>query len=169
MRVIALPLLPLLALAAAYVPPASVLAWVDVREHRLPNRWVATLTVLVAVVLALIALLQPALRPTMRSAAVLAVVIGMGAVLVALLAPSVLGMGDAKTVPVVVATSAALGGEVLLASLLGIAVLGGVVGVVVLMISRRPGQRFAFGPVLLAGPLLGVLGGPLVARALGTG
>lgn len=166
---IELPLLPLLALAAAYLPPAAVLAWVDVQEHRLPNRWVATLTVLVAVVLSLIALLEPALRPTMRSAAVLAVVIGAAAILVALLAPSVLGMGDAKTVPAVVATSAALGGEVLLASLLGIAVLGGVVGAAVLLISRRPGQRFAFGPVLLAGPLLGVLGGPVMARALGAG
>src|SRR5690625_7804147 len=105
----------------------------------------------------------------MRSAAVLAVVIGMGAVLVALLAPSVLGMGDAKTVPVVVATSAALGGEVLLASLLGIAVLGGVGGVAALMISRRPGQGLALGPVLLAGPLVGGLGGRVVAGAGGTG
>src|SRR5699024_2449584 len=107
--------------------------------------------------------------PTMRSAAVLAVVIGMGAVLVALLAPSVLGMGDAKTVPVVVATSAALGGEVVLASLLGIAVLGGGVRVGARRSGRRPGGGFACGPVLLAGRLLGVLGGPLVARALGTG
>ena len=165
---IALPLLPLLALAAAYVPPASVLAWVDVREHRLPNRWVATLTVLVAVVLALIALLQPALRPTMRSAAVLAVVIGMGAVLVALLAPSVLGMGDAKTVPVVVLMSASLGGEVLIAGLLSAALLAGLLGAAVMLVSRRAGVRFAVGPVLLAAPFLGLLGAPLVASALGT-
>lgn len=166
---IELPLLPLLALAVAYLPPAAVLAWVDVREHRLPNRWVAALTVLVTAALALIALLEPALRPAMWTAAVLAVVIGTGAILLALLAPSVLGMGDAKAAPAVIAMSAALGGEALIASLLGIALLGGLVGLTVLLISRRAGQRFAFGPVLLAGPFLGVLGAPLVALALGTG
>ena len=31
-------------LLVVYLPPALVLAWVDGREHRLPNRWVAALT-----------------------------------------------------------------------------------------------------------------------------
>lgn len=162
-------LLPPVTLLVVYLPPAVVLAWIDGREYRLPNRWVGVLTALVVTALALVALVEPALRSQMRTALVLGLVAGVAAVLMALLAPSLLGMGDAKTVPVVVAMSAALGGEVLIAALLGIAVLGGLIGAVVLAISRRAGTRFAFGPVLLAGPFLGLLGAPLVARALGGG
>ena len=65
--------------------------------------------------------------------------------------------------------AAVLGGEVLVGSLLAIAVLGGLLGTVVLLVTRRAGARFAFGPVLLSGPFLGILAAPLVAQALGTG
>lgn len=160
-------LLPLLVLALAYAPPAIVLARIDLREHRLPNRWVGVLTIAVAAGLGLSALLEPALRSPLRTAAVLALVLGLGAVLLALLAPPVLGMGDAKTVPAVVLMSGALGGEQLLAALLGIALLGGLIGLV-LLVRGKGGERFAYGPVLLSGPLLGLLGAPLVAAALGT-
>lgn len=156
-------------LLVIYLPPALVLAWVDGREHRLPNRWVGLLTGGVGLGLAVLALMVPALRPGLATAAVLALVLGFGAILVALLAPPLLGMGDAKTVPVVVLMSAALGGEVLIGALLGIALVGGVVGMVVLGVTRRAGVRFALGPVLLAGPFLGLLGAPLVRAALGTG
>lgn len=160
---------PVLAvLLVVYLPPAVVLAWVDGREHRLPNRWVAMLTGGVGLTLLAIALLQPGQRPVLLTAAVLAAALGAGAILLALLAPPVLGMGDAKTVPVVVAMSAALGGEVLLAALLGIALLAGGIGTVVVLVTRRPGARFALGPVLLAGPFLGLCGAPMVAAALGT-
>ncbi|WP_114854824.1 prepilin peptidase [Brachybacterium sp. YJGR34] len=161
------PLLLAVALVV-YLPPALVLSWIDGREHRLPNRWVAMLTVAVLLALALCALADPALRPTLRSAVLLALVLGAAAVLVALLAPPLLGMGDAKTLPVVVLMSASLGGEVLLASLLGIAVLGGFAGAAVMAATRRAGTRFPVGPVLLAGPYLGLLGAPWVAAALGT-
>jgi leader peptidase (prepilin peptidase) / N-methyltransferase len=156
-------------LLVVYLPPAVVLSWVDGREHRLPNRWVGALTGAVTTALLLLALLQPPLRPELRTAAILALVLGLGAILVALLAPGLLGMGDAKSLPVVVLMSAALGGEVLLAALLGIAVLGGVLGMVVIAVTRRAGVRFALGPVLLAGPFLGLLGAPAVRAALGTG
>src|SRR5699024_9607392 len=43
-------------LAVAYLPPALVLSWTDGREHRLPNRWVAALTLAVAAALALVAI-----------------------------------------------------------------------------------------------------------------
>lgn len=162
-------LLPPVTLLVVYLPPAVVLAWIDGREHRLPNRWVGVLSALVVAALALVALVEPALRSQVGTALVLGLVAGVAAVLMALLAPSLLGMGDAKTVPVVVAMSAVLGGQVLIAALLGVAVLGGLIGAVVLAVSRRPGARFAFGPVLLAGPFLGLLGAPLVARALGAG
>lgn len=156
-------------LLVVYLPPAMVLSWTDGREHRLPNRWVAILTVAVGAALALLAALQPALRGGLRTAAVLALVLGLGAVLVALLSPALLGMGDAKTLPVVVLMSTALGGEVLIASLLGVALLSGLMGMAVMAATRRTGVRFAVGPVLLAGPFLGLLGAPLVTAALGSG
>lgn len=156
-------------LLVVYLPPALVLAWVDGREHRLPNRWVAALTAAVGASLLLCALLVPALREDLRTAAVLALVAGAGAILVSLLAPPLLGMGDAKTLPVVVLISAALGGEVLIAGLLGIALVGGAVGTAVILVTRRAGVRFALGPVLLACPFLGLLGAPVVSAALGAG
>ncbi|MGP9681266.1 MULTISPECIES: hypothetical protein [unclassified Brachybacterium] len=162
-------MITLAVLLGVYLPPALVLAWIDVREHRLPNAWVGGLTLAVSVALLLEAVLMPAARSTLRTAAVLALLLGIGAILLALLAPSLLGMGDAKTLPVVVLMSAALGGDALLASLLGIAVISGLAGAVVMIVTRRPGVRFAVGPVLLAGPFLGLLGAPLVRAALGAG
>lgn len=156
-------------LLVAYLPPAAVLSWTDGAEHRLPNRWVALLTAAVGTALLALALLQPALREDLRTAAILALMLGLGALLVALLAPTALGMGDAKTVPVVVLMAASLGGEVLIAALLGIALLAGLLGMVVMAATRRAGSRFALGPVLLAGPFLGLLGAPLVRAALGGG
>lgn len=154
-------------LLVVYLPPAAALAWIDAGEHRLPNRWVGALTLAVGTTLLVLGMLLPPLRGDLRTALVLAVVLGMGAVLLALLAPSLLGMGDAKALPVVVLMSAALGGEVLIAALLGIVLLGGILGAVVLLVTRRAGVRFAVGPVLLAGPFLGLLGAPLVSAALG--
>ena len=155
-------------LLVVYLPPAAVLAWHDGRSHRLPNRWVATLSLAVVVALTLLAALVPSLRPGLRTAAVLALALGAGAIVLGLLAPALLGMGDAKTVPVVVLMTAALGGEALLAGLLGAALLAGLLGTVVMLAARRTGVRFAVGPVLLATPFLGLLGAPLVASALGT-
>ena len=156
------------ALLVVYLPPAAVLAWHDGRSHRLPNRWVAGLSGAVVLALAVLALLAPTLRPALWTAAALALVLGAGALAVGLAAPSLLGMGDAKTVPVVVLMSASLGGEVLIAGLLGAALLAGLLGAAVMLVSRRAGVRFAVGPVLLAAPFLGLLGAPLVASALGT-
>lgn len=159
--------LVLAVLALVYLPPALVLAWVDGREHRLPNRWVAGLTVALVLSLALVALARPGLREVLGTAAVLAAALGAAAILLALLAPTLLGMGDAKTLPAVVLMAGALGGDVLLGALLGIMLLGGALGAVVLAFTGRPGTRFAMGPVLLAGPFLGLLGAPLVRAALG--
>jgi leader peptidase (prepilin peptidase) / N-methyltransferase len=158
-----------LVLVLVYLPPALVLAWVDGREHRLPNRWVGSLTGGVALSLLVVAVLVPELRGDLRTAAILALLLGAGAILVALVAPPLLGMGDAKTLPVVVLMSTALGGEVMIAGLLGSALLGGIAGAVVMAVTRRAGVRFAVGPLLLAGPFLGLLGAPLVRLALGSG
>ncbi|MGY5764578.1 hypothetical protein ACXET9_05170 [Brachybacterium sp. DNPG3] len=155
-------------LAIAYLPPAVVLSRIDAMEHRLPNRWVLLLTASTGTGLGALALLQPAARPGLRAALVLAVLLGLGAIVIALIAPPLLGMGDAKTVPVVVLASASLGGEALVGAMLGAILLAGALGALVLAVSRRPGTRFALGPVLLAAPFLGLLGAPTVSAALGT-
>ncbi|MGO1976100.1 hypothetical protein [Brachybacterium tyrofermentans] len=162
-------MITLAVLLGVYLPPALVLAWIDGREHRLPNAWVGGMTLAVSAALLLEATLLPSVRGTLRTAALLALLLGAGAILLALVAPPLLGMGDAKTLPVVVLMSAALGGDVLLASLLGIAVISGLAGGIVMLATRRSGVRFAVGPFLLAGPFLGLLGAPLVGAALGTG
>lgn len=154
-------------LLVAYLPPAVVLSWVDGAEHRLPNRWVGVLTAAVGTALLVLWVLLPPLRQDLRVAAVLALVLGLGAILLALIAPMVLGMGDAKTLPAVVLMAGSFGGEVLIAALLGIALLSGALGMLVMAVTRRSGVRFALGPVLLAGPFLGLLGAPLVRAALG--
>lgn len=162
------PTLPALGvLLVVYLPQAVALARIDGREHRLPNRRVALLTATTASALVLAAVLCPQLRPLLRTGLVLALVCGVGAVVVALVAPQLVGMGDAKTLPVVVLMSAALGPYCLIGSLLGIALLGGAAGALAWAITGSAAARFAFGPVLLAGPFAGVLAAPLVAAALG--
>lgn len=155
-------------LLVVYLPHAVLLAWADGREHRLPNPLVASLTLSLTVCLGLLALLVPSVRQDLKVAAVLALLLGVGAILIALVAPPLLGMGDAKTLPAVVAMTAAFGGQQLIAGVLGIMLLAGLAGTVVLVATRRAGVRFAVGPVLLAGPFLGLLGAPLVDAALGT-
>lgn len=162
------PALLLLPLLAVYLPHAVVLSVIDGAEHRLPNRFVASLTLLLAAALALLAALQEELRPLIGAAAVIAIVVAALGIAVALVAPRLIGMGDAKTAPAVVLMSAAMGPEVLIAGALATAVLGGLVGIVVMAATRSAGTRFAFGPLLLAGPFLGLLGADAVRAALGT-
>lgn len=160
-------LLPLAVLVLGYLPPAVRLSWWDAREHRLPNALVALLTATTAVPLLLAAAAEPALRAPLCTALVLALVLGAGAVLVALVAPPLLGMGDAKTVPAVVLMTAMLGGEAIVAGVLGALLLAGAAGVVTMLRTRSSRSRFALGPVLLCTPFLGLLGAPLVGPALG--
>jgi leader peptidase (prepilin peptidase)/N-methyltransferase len=152
---------------ALYLPHATVLSAIDAGEHRLPNRLVGSLTLWVGFGALVTAALSKTSRPAIGWAFVLAAgcaVLGIG---IALLAPALIGMGDAKTAPAVVLMSASLGTEVFLAAMIGIVLLGGVLGGLAWIRTRRADTRFAFGPVLLAGPFLGLLGAPLVIRALG--
>lgn len=163
----ALPLAVIGSLALAYLPLAGALSVVDIREHRLPNPLVLGLSAAVAGVVAISALLVPSARGTCLLALVLGLAAGLLAVTVALLAADLLGMGDAKILPSVIATSAMLGWDVLIGGLLGAAVLGGVLGVVALLVTRDARVRIAYGPVLLAVPVIGVpMAGP-VRAALG--
>ncbi|MFC0674270.1 hypothetical protein [Brachybacterium hainanense] len=164
------PSLPALCvLLLVYGGQAVALSWIDGREHRLPNRRVGMLTLSTVLALGLAALIDPALRPLLRVGLVLAVLCAVAGIALALVAPQLIGMGDAKTAPVVVLMTSALGPFSLLAGLLGVALVGGVAGGLVWAISRRADARFAYGPVLLSAPFLGLLASPLVAAALGAG
>lgn len=163
----ALPSLAVGALAVAYLPLALALSITDVREHRLPNRLVAALTAAVGLVLLATAATVPATRSLCLGALALALLIGLLGIAVALLAPDLLGMGDAKTAPAVAAVACALGWDVLLGALLGCALLGGAVAAAVMIRSRSARTRMAYGPVLLSSPLLGLLLAPVVRAALG--
>lgn len=165
--VTAFPFPAVVALALAYLPLAAVLSVVDLREHRLPNRLVLALSGAVCLATTGIALLVPAARTACLSALVIALGAGVVAVLIALLAPDLLGMGDAKILPAVVAVAAVLGWDVLIGGMLGAAVLGGVAGIVAMAVTRDARTRIAYGPVLLSAPLLGLVLAPVVRTALG--
>lgn len=156
-------------LLVIYVPQAVVLAAVDLREHRLPNAHVGVLTLTVGGSVLVVGIIDAQVRSALGWAVGLGVacaVIGVG---LALLAPRLIGMGDAKVAPVIVFLATALGPEVLIAGGLGVALLGGSIGIIVLARTRDGATRFAFGPVLLAWPVLGLLGAPVVTAALGNG
>ncbi len=165
----ALPLLAVVVLLVVYVPHAVALSVVDVREHRLPNRVVGSLTVSVLAVLGAAAAVAAPARPAVLFAIAVGLVAALAGIAIALVGPQLLGMGDAKTAPAALVTSAALGWDVLVAGLLGIAVVGGTIGIVLLVATRDATARFAYGPVLLAAPLLGLVTAPLVRGALGVG
>lgn len=155
----------LIPLLAVYLPLAMQLSAVDAREQRLPNRLVGQLSALTTLGVLLTALVVPAARAGLPFAVLSALVLGLGAVAAALISPVLLGMGDAKTLPVVVLIAGALHPLVLIGALLAIVIVGAVVGIVVLF-ARGASARFAFGPVLLSAPFLGLLLQPLLVAAL---
>ncbi len=138
-------------LAVAAVTPRLVA--VDAREHRLPNRLVAlvALGVLAAWVAAWALHGTPDLLAVATGAAA-------GAVLLVLELTGGLGMGDVK-LGAVLSWAAALV-DPSLAVLLGVLaiLIGGVQSVIVLARTRDRRRSIAFGPALLAGYWIPVLG-----------
>lgn len=163
----AIPFSILLVLLGVYLPQSVVLARHDGAEHRLPNRNVALLTVTTFVCVLVAAVFDPDIARALRPSLGLAVLAGAGAILLALLAPALIGMGDAKTVFVVVLLALLCGGPVLIAGALASCLLAAVAGALVLAAARDRTVRIPVGPMLLAMPFLGLLGAPLVSSALG--
>lgn len=168
MTLSAVPLPALIAPLVVYLPQAVALSVIDVREHRPPNRHVLVLSASIALVTAGVALLSPPARGDVVLALVTGLVGGALAVCIALLSPSApLGMGDAKTIPAVLVTTCLLGWDVLLSGLLGTAILGGVCGIVTLLRTRDARAAFAYGPVPLAMPVVGIALAPWMRSGLG--
>ena len=147
----------------AYVVLATgllLLAVIDIERFLLPNRIVYPLTVTVAVLLALAAVIDGDAGAWFRGL-LAAVVAGTAFAVLHLLSPSGLAAGDVKLAVVLGLATGWLGwGEVFLAFLLAF-VLGALVAVVLVGFRRR-GRRdpVPFGPFLAAGTLAAVLIGP---------
>jgi len=148
------PALPAVLLFAAL---ATVLALVDMAEHRLPNRVMAPCAG--AIALLLVAAAQASGE---WSALLWAVIGGVGTfamfLLVAVLSPPAMGMGDVKLAGVIGLVLAWFGFEAWLTGLVGGFVLGALVAVLALTRGDvRLGDAIPFGPSMLAGALTAIL------------
>lgn len=138
--------------AAVVLAVAGVLlAAEDLASHRLPNAVLAPTAVALGLLL-LVATLTTGAWDALVRAAVAAVACGLGYLVLALLRPTGLGMGDVKLGALLGAWLGWLGwGAVVLGVLAGF-VLGGVAGLV-LILARRATRTtaIAFGPWMLLG------------------
>lgn len=131
-----------------------VLSVVDLREHRLPNRWVLALTVIVLPSLAIASWLAEDLG--MLVGALLGG-LAMSAIYlaIALISPRSMGMGDVKLAFPLGALVGWFGWEAWFLALFGAFLIGGLAALV-LMLMRRAGARtqLAFGPAMIAAALI---------------
>ena len=128
------------AAAAVYVAALAAIAWVDLRERRVPNRIVLPAA---AVVLALHTLGDPSPEWAIAAAAAFACLL-----VPALVYPAGLGMGDVK---LMLLLGAMLGRETLLALIVGLAA-AAVPALVLLLLGRR-GTTIPLAPFLGLGGL----------------
>jgi leader peptidase (prepilin peptidase) / N-methyltransferase len=150
----------------AYLYLAAVgiaLAFIDLDTKRLPNALTLPSVPIMAVLLALPAIMQGRWDDYLRA------LLGGGALfafylLLAIVYPAGMGMGDVKLAPTLGIALAWFGwGPFVVGAFLAF-LLGGVVGVA-LMVLRKAGRRSAipFGPFMVAGAGIGILAGPELA------
>lgn len=155
--------------AYAYLAVISVmLAVIDARTHRLPNRIVLPAYPALAVLLA-IACATGIPWTSLGRAALGGVVMFAFFALLRILPGGAMGGGDVKLAGVLgIATGFAGWGALAVGAFAGF-VLGGLYGLVLLLARRAgPTTAIAFGPFMIAGAWIGLLaGGPLAAWSLG--
>jgi leader peptidase (prepilin peptidase) / N-methyltransferase len=142
-----------------------VVAVIDARTRRIPNRLTYPLTPALALLLVLAAVLEGAPGAGVR--ALLGGLTAFGALLgLALLSPRGMGMGDVKLAAFIGLGLGYLGWSHVLAGLFGAFVLGGVVAIVLVLLRQR-GRRdpLPFGPYLAAAALGTVLTGNAVGES----
>lgn len=147
----------LLAGGAVFAVCAVALGFIDVSEHRLPNRILYPWGLTTVGVLLGVTLLTGDLSGLLRALA--AALVWSGAFLAVRLAhPPSIGMGDVKLVAVLGLYTGHLGWSTVLAAVVLAVLLGGIVAVG-LLISRRAGRRsrIPFGPFLLLGAALALI------------
>lgn len=141
----------LLAGGAVFAVCGTALAFIDIREHRLPNRIVYPWAGITFGLLILVAFLLTD-APGLGRAVVAGLGWGLLFVLIAWIHPPSIGMGDAKLAVVLGLYTGFLGWEVFAAGLMLSFVLGGLVSLW-LVVTQRAGSssRIAFGPFLIMG------------------
>jgi leader peptidase (prepilin peptidase)/N-methyltransferase len=135
-----------IAAAVVYVAALLAIAWVDLRERRVPNRIVLPAA---AIVLALHTAGDPSLEWVLAALAAFAFLL-----VPALVYPAGLGMGDVKLMLLL----GAMLGESVLVALLVATVAAAIPSLVLILLGRR-GTTFAFAPYLALGGLVAL---PLV-------
>jgi leader peptidase (prepilin peptidase)/N-methyltransferase len=146
-----------------------VVAIIDARTRKIPNRLTYPLTPALLVLMVAAALLNG--EPERALAVVLGGLGGfVGLLILAVIQPRGMGMGDVKLAGFIGLALGYLGWGFVVLGLFGGFLLGGVVAIV-LVIARSKGRRdlMPFGPYLSAGAILALLfGEPIIAAYLGT-
>jgi len=135
----------------------AAIAAVDLLERRIPNRMLLVAAPAVAVAILVGALGRGSAAPLLWTA-VGAVGLFLVYLVIALLAPSAMGMGDVKLAALVGGVLGFVGPAAILGGAVAIAIVGGVAAVIAL-VARRGGVRdgVPYGPALVIGGLVGAL------------
>lgn len=129
----------------------TALAWIDIREHRLPNRIVYPWA---AITFGLLILVTFLLTDAAGLGRAVAAGLGWGLlfVLISWIHPPSIGMGDAKLAVVLGMYTGFLGWGIFAVALVLSFVLGGLVSIWLLLTKRAAAtSRIAFGPFLIMG------------------
>jgi leader peptidase (prepilin peptidase)/N-methyltransferase len=142
------------------------LALIDLDVHRLPNVIVLPAYLVGLALLGATAALTGSWQPLLVGA-LGALALGGFYLVLALVRPGGMGMGDVKLAGVIGLFTGWLGIPELLVATIAAALLGGIVGVGMLLAGRGRRAALAFGPWLLAGAWIGILiGAPLASAYL---
>ncbi len=138
------------------------LAIIDLETRRLPNEIVLPAYIVGAVLLTIAAAASGA-WPALLTAGIGALVIGGVYLILALIRPGGIGMGDVKLAGVLGLFLGWLGwGPLAVGGIAGF-VLGGLFGLALILAGRGRKTAIAFGPWMLAGAWIGVLAGGVIA------
>lgn len=153
-------------LAYLYLAAISIaLALIDLDTHRLPNVIVLPAYGVGALLLGSASVIEGDLASLGRGA-IGAGVVGGIYLLLAVMRPGGLGFGDVKLSGVLGLFLGWLGWDALAVGTLAGFILGGLFGVVLMVVGRaRAKSGIPFGPWMLAGAWLGILGGNAIASA----
>ncbi len=157
----ALALVAFLYLAAITV----ALSAIDIDVHKLPNKIVLPSYLVGAVLLGAAALVGGDLEALGRTAAGAGILVAFYLIL-AIVKPGGMGMGDVKLAGVLGLYLGFLGWEQLIVGAMGAFLVGGIFGVAVLIARRGKGGRMIpFGPWMFAGAWIGIFAGEQITGA----
>ncbi len=147
-----------------FVAIGVALALIDLDTHRLPNAIVLPAYPISAALLGSSAAFSGQLQPVLTALAGFALLGGLYLVL-ALVKPDGMGMGDVKLAGVIGLFLGWLGLPALAVGAIAVSLLGGIVAAVMLLAGKSGKHAVPFGPILLSGAWVGILFGDPIAVA----